>query len=309
MNKARIIFFGTPEFAAYILKGLIDNDYNVIACVCQPDKEVGRKKEIVFSATKKVALENNIAVYQPIKLRNDYQFILDLKPDMIITAAYGQIIPNEVLKAAKINSINVHGSLLPKHRGGAPIQRAIVNGDKKTGITIMQMIDKLDAGVMYAKEEVEIDEDINTTKLFEKLQVVGLNLLLKVLPDLLENKLEGIKQDENEATYSYNLTKEEEKIDFNKKSNEVHNLIRGMADTPGAYCFINDKKLKIYQTKLVDINDNMPVGYLKIIDKKHLLVKCADKYLEILTLQLEGKNKISAKDFINSLKEDNIILK
>ena len=155
MNE-KIVFLGTPEFAACILEGLLKNNYNVVAVVTQPDKLVGRKKVLTFSPVKEVALKNNIKVFQPSSLKNDYEFLKDFEFDLLITAAYGQFLPEAVLKMAKINSINVHGSLLPKYRGGAPIQRAIINGDKKTGITIIKMVNKMDAGVMYAKEEVEI---------------------------------------------------------------------------------------------------------------------------------------------------------
>ena len=304
MNK-KIIFFGTPLFAATILQGLIDNNYNVIAVITQPDKPVGRKKILTFSPVKEVALKNNIAVYQPISLRKDYEFLKTLDFDLLISAAYGQILPQAVLDMASINNINVHGSLLPKYRGGAPIQRSIINGDKVTGITIMEMIDKMDAGKIYGQEEVIIDENINSTDLFLKLQEVGKNLLLKLLPDLLENKIEGIKQNEEEVTFAYNITREEEKINFNKNVLDVHNLIRGLSLNPGASCLLNDKQLKIYKARIYSYdNDDNQVGSIKIIDKNRLIVKCLDGYLELLDIQLEGKQKMDVKSFLNGMNKE-----
>ena len=181
MKQKNIVFLGTPEFAAFILEGLLQSNYNIIAVVSQPDKPVGRKRILTPTPVKEVALKYNIPVFQPASLRKDYEFLKTMDIDMLITAAYGQILPKEVLKLAKINNINVHASLLPLHRGGAPIHRAIINGDKVTGVTIMEMIDKMDAGLMYAQKEFAIDNNINTTQLFKKLQVVGKDLLLEVL--------------------------------------------------------------------------------------------------------------------------------
>ena len=204
---------------------------------------------------------------------------------------------------AKINNINVHASLLPRWRGGAPIHRAIINGDTKTGITIMKMVQKMDAGCMYAQKEIPIDHHMNTTELFQQLQYVGKDLLLETLPSIISKANQGIEQDENEVTYAPNIRREEEKIDFNKKCFEVHNLIRGLAMTPGAYCFFKGKTCKIFQTEFSDFKLSclMEPGTLKIQDKR-LLVCCADGYLEILKLQLEGKKMMTAKDFLNGHK-------
>ena len=308
MNDKKIIFLGTPEFAACVLQGLIDAKYNIVAVVTQPDKPVGRKRILTPTPVKEVALKHNIEVYQPVSLRKDYEFLKNMEFDMLITAAYGQILPQEVLDMAKINSINVHASLLPMHRGGAPIHRSIINGDTHTGVTIMKMVYKMDAGCMYGKEVVEIDDEINTTQLFDKLQYVGRDLLLKVLPDLLENKIIGEEQDERLVTYSFNIKREEEKIDFNKTVKEVHNLIRGLAEAPGAYCIFKEKELKIYKSKIVKLsNDNVEVGTIKIENKNELHVKCSDGYIRLLEIKPEGKQRMDVASFLNGCNKQELI--
>ena len=308
MKNKNIVFLGTPDFAACVLEGLISEKYNIIAVVTQPDKPIGRKKVLTPTPVKVVAQKYNIPVYQPISLRKDYDFLKEMDIDMLITTAYGQILPTEVLNMSKINNINVHASLLPKYRGGAPIHRSIINGDKVTGVTIMEMVDKMDAGKMYAKDEFVIDDQINTTQLFEKLQYVGRDLLLKVLPDLLENKIEGVKQNEEEVTYAWNIKREEEKIDFNMTCSQVHNLIRGLSEVPGAYCYFKNQALKIYKSQVhsLVLNDEK-AGSLKIENKNRLLVKCADGYVELLQIKLEGKQKMDVKSFLNGCNKDELL--
>lgn len=308
MQEKRIVFLGTPSFAACVLEGLIHANYSIIAVITQPDKLIGRKKILKPTPVKEVALKYNIPVYQPISLKKDYSFLKEMEFEMLITAAYGQILPHEVLELAKINNINVHGSLLPRYRGGAPIQRAIINGEKKTGVTIMEMVDKMDAGKMYAKEEVDIDLEMNTTELFEKLQYVGRDLLLKVLPQLMNNELKGESQNEQEVTYAWNIKREEEKIDFSLSTLQVHNLIRGLSLTPGAYCLYKGKELKIYKAKIVQlVEDNALIGTLKLENKNRLLVRCKDGYLEILQVQLEGKQKMDVPSFLNGCNKEELL--
>lgn len=307
--KEKIVFLGTPEFAATILEGLITANYNVIAVISQPDKPVGRKKIISPTPVKSVALKYNIPIFQPVSLRKDYDFLKSFDIDMLITAAYGQILPKEVLAMAKINAINVHGSLLPKYRGGAPIQRAIINGEKVTGITIMQMVEKMDAGEMYAQEEVTITNNINSTDLFKIMAQKGKDLLLKVLDDLLLKKIIGKPQNEDEVTYAYNLKKDEEKIDFNQDVFKVHNLIRGLSLNPGAYCLFKNKNLKIYESLVYESNvtDDALIGSLKIVAKNHLLVRCLNGYLEIIKLQVEGKEQMLASAFLNGQNKNELL--
>ena len=309
MKNKNIVFLGTPEFAACILEGLLLENYNVIAVVSQPDKPVGRKRILTPTPVKEVAVKYNIPVYQPVSLRKEYDFLKEMDIDMLITAAYGQILPQAVLDLAKVNNINVHASLLPLHRGGAPIHRAIINGDEKTGVTIMEMVNKMDAGRMYAKKEVLIDKNVNTTELFKQLQVVGKELLLEVLPDLFQDKIEGIPQDESLATFSFNIKREEEKIDFSKSTLQVHNLIRGLCEVPGAYCLYKEKEFKIYKSNIFSIvDDDVPVGSLKIEGKNRLLVKCNDGYLELLEVKPEGKGKMDVKSFLNGCKKEELVL-
>lgn len=308
MKNKKIVFLGTPEFAACVLEGLLVENYNVIAVVSQPDKPVGRKRILTPTPVKEIALKYNLPVYQPVSLRKDYEFLKELDFDMLITTAYGQILPQAVLDLAKINNINVHASLLPKFRGGAPIHRSIIEGHKETGVTIMEMVDKMDAGRMYAKAIYPINDEINTTELFKELAIVGKELLLKTLPALLNNELEGEVQNEEEVTYAFNIKREEEKIDFNKTTVEVHNLIRGLADVPGAYCIYKEKQFKIYKAKVYELkNDNVEVGTLKIEGKNNLLVKCLDGYLQLFSIQMEGKQKMDVKSFLNGINKEELV--
>ena len=208
MEKIKIVYMGTPDFSVGPLQNLI-KEYNVIAVVTQPDKEVGRKKEIKFSPVKQCAIENNIKVLQPEKIRVEYDEIIKLNPDIIITCAYGQIIPKELLTLPKYGCINIHASLLPKLRGGAPIHKAIIDGYDKTGVTIMYMDEKMDSGDIVYQEEVKIMDTDNVGTLFDKLSVLGSNMIVKVLPDIINNNINPIKQNEEEVTYAYNITREE----------------------------------------------------------------------------------------------------
>ena len=308
MKNKRIVFLGTPEFAACVLEGLLEEEYNVIAVVSQPDKPVGRKRILTPTPVKEVALKYNLPVYQPVSLRKDYEFLKELDFDMLITTAYGQILPQAVLDLSKINNINVHASLLPKLRGGAPIHRAIIEGHKETGVTIMEMVDKMDAGRMYAKAVYPINDEINTTELFKELAVVGKDLLLKTLPGLLNDEIEGEEQKENEVTYAFNIKREEEKIDFNKNTVDVHNLVRGLADVPGAYCIYREKQFKIYKAKVYQLKeDDVEVGTLKIEGKNNLLVKCKDGYLQLLSIQMEGKQRMDVKAFLNGTNKEELV--
>ena len=304
----KVIFMGTPDFSVGTLEALAEAGHEVVLAVTQPDKPKGRGGKMQYTPVKEAALARDIPVYQPKKIREP-ECIEELKKynaDIMVVIAFGQILPKEILQMTPYGCINVHASLLPKLRGGAPIHRAIINGEVKTGVTIMQMVKKMDAGCMYAKQEVEIDENINTTQLFEKLQVIGKDLLIETLPSIINQSNQGIMQNEEEVTYAYNIDRSEEKIDFHKTCKEVHNLIRGLSYTPGAYCIYHQKTLKIYQSMLSDLeNDNVSVGTLKV-DHKDLYVKCADGYLKILSLQPEGKKMMDARSFLNGQKAEDL---
>ncbi len=303
MKDIKIIFMGTPDFSLPVLTGLIEN-YNVIAVVTQPDKKVGRKQEISFSPVKKLALQHNIKVLQPERIRKDTESIKSLKPDIIITCAYGQIIPKELLDTPQYGCINVHASLLPKLRGGAPIHKAIIEGYKETGITIMYMSEKMDQGDIISQEKTEILDSDNLESLHNRLSIMGKNLLLKTLPDILNNNITRVKQKEEEVTYAYNITHSEEKIDFNKTVREVLNQIRGLSPTPGAYTTIDGKTLKVYQASLGETKGTKHPGEVVNIYKDGIGVACKDGEIIIKELKPEGKKKMSAKDYLNGINKE-----
>ena len=297
---------GTPSFAVPILEALIDN-YNVIMVVCQPDKEKDRKGNIIYSPCKEIALKNNIEVYQPNKIREEYQYILDKNPDIIITAAYGQIIPLEILEYPKYGCINVHGSLLPKLRGGAPIHHAIINGDKIAGVTIMYMDKKMDAGDIISQRSIEIGENTILDDLYYKLSIIGRDLLLDTLPSIFNGTNDRIKQDENKVTFGFNITKEEEKIDFNNTSNNIHNKIRGLSSIPGAYAIINNKRMKIYLSEKTNNISKSKPGTINDINENGIIVSTKDYDIILKNIKLEGKNRCNVKDFINGIRREDYI--
>lgn len=294
---------GTPEFAATILDSLA-KEYEVVLVVSQPDKEVGRKKVLTSPAVIEKAKELNLKYFQPKHIKDDYMPILNAGADIIVTAAYGQIIPNEVLGCVK-KAINVHASLLPKYRGGAPIQRSIINGDKVTGISIIEMVSKLDAGVIYAKKEIEIEDSDNNTTLFEKLSYVGRDLLLDSILDIYSGKNKGVPQDEDKVIYSPNIRREEEIITFNDSSINIFNKIRGLAMEPGAYARIKGEDLKIYSSEIVEYNGNENPGTILSL-KKEIVVKTKDSAIRLIDIKPSGKKMMKAKDFVNGQKLLNV---
>ena len=297
--NAKIVFMGTPEIGAKILKGLIDNGYNVIGVVTQPDKPVGRKGIITPCPTKVVALNNNIPVYQPIKIKDDYEFLKEIKPDVIITCAYGQIVPQGLLDIPSIGSINVHGSLLPKYRGASPIQQALIHGDKVTGATIMEMIDKMDAGDMYDKEEVIISENDNYTSLYEKVGDAGLVALLRMLPKYIDRTILGIPQLENEVTFCKKISKEEEHLSLDFTKEEFINMVKGLSEIPGGYLLYNNLVFKILEAKAINDNVSHQVGEIVEASKNGLILQLKDGQIALLKVQKQGKSKMDYKSFIN----------
>ena len=300
MEKIKVIFMGTPNFSVPILESLI-KEYNVILVVSQPDREKDRKGNLLETPIKKIAQDHNIKVFQPSKIKDEYQEIIALKPDIIITCAYGQIIPKVILDCPKYGCINVHGSLLPKLRGGAPIHHAIINGDKKTGITIMYMDQKMDAGDIISQKEILISDDDNLDSLYLKMSKLGAELLMETLPLIISGKNSRIKQNENEVTFGYNITKEEEKIDFHKSSKNIHNLIRGLSSTPGAYCFIDNKRMKVYSSQLTDKKSSQEEGTILNIDDDGIYVSTCDNIIRLTEIKLEGKKRCTVKEFKNGI--------
>lgn len=295
----KIIFMGTPNFAVPSLEAL-NEKYEVVLVVSQPAKPEGRKGILKNPPVALKALELGIQLFQPEHIKNEYEYFKNIKADMIVTAAYGQFIPTKILNLYK-KCINVHGSLLPHHRGGAPIQRAIINGDKKTGVTIMEMVKKMDAGRMYASSEIPILDSDNNSSLFEKLAIIGKNLLMENIEDIYKGKNEGIMQNEEEATISPNIAPEEEKINFNIDARKVFNLIRGLSDEPGAYCEYNGQRIKIYKASIEKNDSDASPGTIINI-KKSLIVKCKTDAISILELQIPGKKRMNVKDFLNGQK-------
>lgn len=295
----KIIFMGTPNFAVPSLEAL-NEKYEVVLVVSQPAKPEGRKGILKNPPVALKALELGIQLFQPEHIKNEYEYFKNIKADMIVTAAYGQFIPTKILNLYK-KCINVHGSLLPHHRGGAPIQRAIINGDKKTGVTIMEMVKKMDAGRMYASSEIPILDSDNNSSLLEKLAIIGKNLLMENIEDIYNGKNEGIMQNEEEATISPNIAPEEEKINFNIDARKVFNLIRGLSDEPGAYCEYNGQRIKIYKASIEKNDSDASPGTIINI-KKSLIVKCKTDAISILELQIPGKKRMNVKDFLNGQK-------
>ena len=306
MKDIKVIFMGTPIFASIILDELIKK-YNVIMVVCQPDREKDRKGNIIYSPCKKLAIENNIQVFQPLKIRDEYQKILDMNPDIIITAAYGQIIPDIVLNYPKYGAINVHGSLLPKLRGGAPIHHAIINGDKEIGVTIMYMDKRMDAGDIISQRAIPLTNDMNLDIAYEKLAIIGRDLLIETIPSIINGTNNRIHQDENEVTFGYNITKEEEKINFVDTSMNVYNKIRGLSSVPGAYAIINNKRMKVYSSTISDIKSKNLPGVIEDIRNDGIYVNTKDYIIKLTDIKLEGKKRCPVHEFINGIKKEDYI--
>lgn len=294
----KIIFLGTPEFAIPVLDSL-RNNYEISLVISQPNR-MKKKNQIIETPVAKYARENNLNLIQPENIKDSIDEILGYNADILITAAYGQYIPSKLLNAFKYK-LNVHGSLLPKHRGGAPIQRSLMEGDEYTGVTIMEMAKKLDGGKIYSKQTYKIENDDNSTSLFKKLSIIGAKLLIDTLPDIISGKNLGEEQNEAEATYSPNISKEEEQINLNNNAKDIINQIRGLSYEPGAYIDCNGIKLKVYKAEISNIRANTKPGTV-INVKKGISIMTKDMPINLLEVQMPGKNIISAKDFSNGQK-------
>ncbi|HEQ4590865.1 TPA: methionyl-tRNA formyltransferase [Streptococcus pyogenes] len=297
----KLLFMGTPQFSATVLKGLLDNTaYEILGVVTQPDRAVGRKKDIKVTPVKQLALEHGISIYQPEKLSGSQELIeiMGLGADGIITAAFGQFLPTILLDSVSF-AINVHASLLPKYRGGAPIHYAIMNGDKEAGVTIMEMIKEMDAGDMVAKASTPILETDNVGTLFEKLAIIGRDLLLDSLPAYLSGELKPIPQDHSQATFSPNISPEQEKLDWTMSNQEVFNHIRGMNPWPVAHTFLEGQRLKIYEAQPAE-GEGLP-GQVIVKTKKSLVIATGQGALSLIVVQPAGKPKMSIIDFLNGI--------
>ena len=301
MNELKIVYMGTPEFSVLPLEELTNN-YNVIMVVTQPDKIVGRKKELAFSPVKEFAIEKGIEVFQPIKIREDYQRIIDLNPDLIVTCAYGQIIPKELLEAPKYGCINIHASLLPEYRGGAPIHKAVMDGRDKTGITIMYMDEKMDSGDILYQKEMKITSEDNTSSMFNKLSILGKEMIGEFLPKLISGDFTRIKQDESKVTYAYNISKEDEKISFENNALNIFNKIRGLSDIPGGYAFLDGKRVKIFRSRIGKEEKGNP-GEIINIYEDGIGVMTNDKEIIITDIQIEGRKREEVKTYLNGVQD------
>lgn len=297
----KIIFMGTPDFAVKILETLsLSND--IVAVVTQPDKVSGRKNEINISPVKNWALNNQILLFQPNNIKKEYSDILKLDCDIIVTAAYGQIIPSELLNFPKYKCINVHASLLPKYRGGAPIQRAILNGESETGISIIYMTEKMDAGKIIMQKSLLIGDDMYQDELFYELSILGASMILDCLHKIESNLIAPIEQDEAQVTYAPNIKKEDEKIIFSKTALQIKNQVRALNPNPGCFFEMDNKTIKIYKVEVSETKHEAEEGTVLDVQKDKFLVSCSSSsVIEVLELQLEGKKRMPARDFLNGV--------
>lgn len=294
----RIVFMGTPQIAADVLQALIDAKANVVLAVTQPDRPSGRKNQLHACEVKQLALENGIPVFQPERIRKDYQALADARPDLIVTCAYGQIVPQEVLDLPRCGAVNLHGSILPEYRGAAPIQRAIMEGKTESGMSLMKMEAGMDTGGVAGVDIIAIEPDETTTSLFEKMGQSAGRLIVANLDALLEGKLEFIPQDESKATYAAKILREEEQIDLSRADAAIYNQIRGLSRTPGGFVNTQAGKLKILSARYE--KGNTPgLGVFDKRGKKQMIMGLHEGILLLDEVQLPGKQPMKSADFVN----------
>lgn len=302
MKNLKVVFMGTPEFACPVLERLI-TETNVVLVVTQPDAPVGRKKVLTPSPIKVLAENNNIEVFTPSKIKSDYQKIIAINPDIIITCAYGQIIPKILLDLPKYKCINVHASLLPKYRGGAPIHRAIMNGDETVGITIMYMAEGMDDGNIIKQKSIPLLDRDNLNTLSEKLSDLGADLLIDTLPSILNGTNESIPQDETKVTFAYTIKRSDELIDFNNDYKTIFNKVRALVDR--SYFILNDTEYKIvnvrYEKKVSKINT------INSIYKDGIGIGCRDGEVVVTEFIPAGKKRMQVSSYLNGIKKENLL--
>lgn len=307
LKDLKVVFMGTPEFSVPTLEMLIENT-DVVGVVTQEDKEVGRKKVLTPSPVKECALKHNIKVFTPHKIREEYEDILNLSPDIIITCAYGQIIPKVILDFPFYGCINIHGSILPDYRGASPIQSAIMNGDTETGITIMYMDEQMDTGNIINMDKVEIDDKDTYGTLSDKLSIVGRDLLLKTLPRIIKDDNWNIKQDDEAATYTKKITREAERLDFNHTRKEVYDYIRALNPTPLANILIDGEEIKIVESEIGEESTG-EVGIINEVSKKYFSIQCLDGKINITKIKRAGKNIMDVASFFNGYDKNKLLNK
>lgn len=312
-----VVFMGTPAFAAPILEGLIQtNDYEVLAVVTQPDRPVGRKRILTPSPVKEVALKHGIEVLQPQKLSGseEMQRVISLAPDLIVTAAFGQFLPTKLIAAAKVGAVNVHGSLLPKYRGGAPVQYAIMNGDQETGVTIIYMVKKMDAGDMLAQAKLPIGPHDDTGSIFAKMSILGRDTLLATLPKLVAGELVAQKQDESQVVFSPTIKPEEEKLSLTLNAKQIDWKVRALRPAPGAYFEnFNGKRTKLWDVTPLAETTSLPAGAVVAVTKHELKLAATDgSVYQVNELQPAGKPRMQVTAYLNGvgqgLREGQVII-
>lgn len=312
MNKkdVKILFLGTPEIAAFVLEGLILNNFNIIGVVSQPNKERNRKGILLPTQTKIVANKYNLPVYQFDKLRPNVDTFKEINPDLILTIAYGKIVPEEILSIPKLGCLNLHGSILPKLRGAAPIQRALFEGYTETGFTLMKMVKEMDAGDMFAFEKVKIEEDDNFTILFDKMKKAALSLALNYLPKYFNGELIGIKQNESEVTFANKIEKGDEKLLLSDSVETFINKVRGLSLKPGGHLILNNQIFKILKCKKYNNEINRPVGLMFVENKNKLILQLESGQILLELVQLQGKNIVDSVSFVNGHRDliNNILI-
>ncbi|MBB6449348.1 methionyl-tRNA formyltransferase [Geomicrobium halophilum] len=297
----KIVFMGTPDFAVPILRMLVEEGHTILKVLTQPDRPKGRKRTLTKSPVKEEAERLNLHVLQPEKLRSAVEETLQPQPDLIVTAAYGQLLPESILQAPPFGCVNVHASLLPKYRGGAPIHQAIIDGEKETGVTLMYMVKQLDAGDMLAQVKVPIEHTDTVGTMHTKLSEAGAELLRNTLPAIEENTVTSVPQDENHVTFAPNLSRGRERIEWGKSAEAVYNQIRGMNPWPVAFTNWNEDRLKIWSASIENeqYRSKTP-GEIVRISNEGVVVACGDGYGIIMQeVQPAGKKKMDIRDFIH----------
>lgn len=301
VKRMKIIFMGTPDFAVGTLEALVEAGHEVVLAVTQPDKPKGRGKTMQFPPVKEAALAHNIEVYQPTKVRKPecVEFLRKYDPELIVVVAFGQILSEEILTMPKYGCINVHASLLPKYRGAAPIQWAVLNGEAVTGVTIMQMDAGIDTGDILEQAEVVLQADETGGSLFDKLASAGAKLCVQTIAHMQEGTIKAVKQNEAKASHTGKITKDMGKIDWQEPADVIERKVRGLNPWPGAYTSLNGKTLKIWKAQvLANDTGNAEAGLVVLADKAHLVVQTGAGRLSLLELQLSGKKRMQADAFL-----------
>ncbi len=300
MNKKelRILYLGTPDISASVLEKLIEEGYNIIGVVSQPDKEVGRKHILTATPVKVIALNHNIKVFQPLKIKEIIEEIKKIEPDILLTMAYGQLIPDSILNLPKIKALNLHGSLLPKYRGASPIQASLLNGDEETGVTLMEMVHEMDAGNMFYKKVVKIDKKDNFDTLKNKISLAAFEAFNEGIEPIINADYKGEVQDPTLATFTKKISEEDEIISFEDSAKNIVNKIRALTSDPGAYFIYKNEKIKVFDADIISGSNLIP-GKIKSYDKNGLFIETQEGIISILNLQKPGKKPINIKDFYN----------